>query len=127
MIIEVTNLTDAPGKSPKQIDIFNRVLGPGDSLRLPVDLVNKKLRALEKTGDIAIGQIPAWYKTAKSRKGRPLTEEEMKKRIASPPNPVSTQEVGKKIELHDTHEADDLPWSDSEVVDEMSRERRRRR
>lgn len=91
MIVQVTNITDGPGKSPAQVDIYNKTLDPGVTLRLPAELINEKVRKLEEAGLIAIGQLPSWYTAAKSRKGRSLTAEEMQKRInkqAPIPQPV---------------------------------------
>lgn len=118
MVVAITNLTDAPGKSPTQLDIYNRVLNPGESLRLPADLIDKRLRALEKKGDIAIGQVPPWYSSAKSRKGKALTEEEMAKR-QSPPRPATAQAASqppKKLELVD----------EATPSDELTRKSKRR-
>ena len=75
MVVLITNVTDAPGKNPLQIDIYNKTLSPGSHVKIPADLVNEKIRALEKNGFIAIGNLPPWYLTAK-HKGRPLSEEE---------------------------------------------------
>lgn len=92
MIVLITNLTDAPGhsKGPTQIDIYNQTIDPGGQLKLPADLVNKKVRSLAE-GDaplIAIGGLPPWYVAAKKRKGRPLTEEEKASMQVAPPAPV---------------------------------------
>ncbi len=85
MIVIITNLTDAPGhtKGPLQVDIYNKTLNPGSQIKLPAQLVDKKIRALAE-GDspiISIGNLPPWYVTAKTRKGTPLTEEERKQRM----------------------------------------------
>lgn len=87
MYVEITNVTDAAGKSPRQIDIYNKTLDPGDSVKVPSELVDEKIRSLEKDGYIAIGQVPSWYAAAKSRKGRgrSLTVEELARRISKPP------------------------------------------
>lgn len=89
MVVIVTNLTDAPGhaKGPNQVDIYNRTLGPGESLKLPADLVTKKLRTLAEGKDplIAIGSLPPWYVAAKKRKGKPLSDEEKQKMISPAP------------------------------------------
>lgn len=92
MVVEITNITDAPGKKPAQVDIYNRTIDPGESLKIPAELVNKKIRDLESSGNIAIGAPPSWYESFKSRKGTALTDEEKKKRIVVPaqttPEPV---------------------------------------
>lgn len=75
MVVLITNVTDGPGKNPIQIDIYNKTLSPGTSIKIPADLVNEKIRSLEKRGFIAIGNLPPWYLTAK-HKGKPLSEEE---------------------------------------------------
>lgn len=93
MVVLITNLTDAPGKKPTQIDIYNKTLDPGSFLKLPADLVNQKIKALESSGLIAIGSLPPWYLAAKKRKGRPLTEEEKQKMQTVPTPPVSLKSV----------------------------------
>lgn len=88
MIVLITNVTDAPGKNPTHVDIYNKTISPGGEIRIPADLVTKKLRALEERGLIAIGNLPPWYLTAK-RPSKPLSEEERKKRQVSPsPDPI---------------------------------------
>ena len=84
----ITNLTDAPGKDPIQVDIYNKTLDPGSYIKLPADLVTQKIRSLESSGLIAIGSLPPWYVAAKKRKGRPLTPEEKQQMQVSPPAPV---------------------------------------
>lgn len=91
MIVLITNLTDAPGhaKGPRQIDIYNRTLNPGAQIKLPADLVDKKIRSLAE-GDsplISIGNLPPWYVTAKTRKGVPLSQEERKRRMEARSRP----------------------------------------
>jgi hypothetical protein len=89
MIVTITNLTDGPGQSPVQIDIWNKTLGPGDSLKLPAELVDSKLRGLEKQGLVSIGPAPAWYDAFKSKKGSSISQEEKKRRMTyKPPAPV---------------------------------------
>ena len=92
MIVNITNITDGPGRSPAQVDIYNKTLAPGASMKIPADLVTNKLRALEEQGTIAIGRLPPWYVTAKSRRGRELSPEEKAQRVVSPPAPPPTQE-----------------------------------
>lgn len=93
----ITNLTDAPGKKPTELDIYNKTLSPGSNLKLPANLVNQKLRALESSGLIAIGNLPPWYLTAKKKKGRPLTDEEKAKMtVTPPPAPVVKEKEHKK-------------------------------
>lgn len=84
MVVTVTNLTDGPGKTPVQVDIYNKTLDPGGILRLPAELVDSKIRTLEKAGLVAIGPLPAWYSAAKQRKGRVLSKEEQMKRLVQP-------------------------------------------
>lgn len=85
MVVLITNLTDAPGKKATQVDIYNKTLDPGGNIKLPASLVNEKIRALEIGGLIAIGSLPPWYVAAKTRKGRPLTDEERAKMQVTPP------------------------------------------
>ena len=84
MIDLITNITDAPGANTVQVDVYNKTLAPGAELRVPADLVDSKLRTLEKSGLIAIGSLPSWYTAAKKRKSRALTEDEMKARRVKP-------------------------------------------
>lgn len=108
MIVLITNLTDAPGhaKGPVQIDIYNKTLNPGASIKIPADLVDRKIRALSE-GDaplISIGNLPPWYVTAKTRKGVPLSAEERQKRIAirqAAPAKVAAKEKKVTTEAND--------------------------
>lgn len=84
MVVLITNVTDAPGKNPTHVDIYNKTLSPGGQIKIPADLVTKKLRALEERGFIAIGNLPPWYVTAK-RRSKPLSEEERQRRLVTPP------------------------------------------
>lgn len=84
MIVLITNVTDAPGKNPTQVDIYNKTLSPGSQIKIPADLVTKKLRSLEQSGLIAIGNLPPWYVTAKKR-SKPLSEADRQKRQVNPP------------------------------------------
>lgn len=125
MIVEITNVTDGPGRTPTQVDIYNKTLDPGVSIKLPAELVDRKVRALEKQGLICIGQVPAWYLGAKTRKGRSLSAEERQKRIvkAAPvpePVPLKTPEP-KKEPAKDTS-----PEDHSEEAPETSDRKRRR-
>lgn len=96
MVVLITNLTDAPGHAtgPTQIDIYNKTLDPGSQLKLPADLVDKKVRSLAegKAPLIAIGSLPPWYIAAKKRKGTPLTNEERQK-MQPAPQPVIQMKV----------------------------------
>lgn len=98
MVVLLTNVTDAPGKNPTHVDIYNKTLAPGGSIKIPADLVTKKLRALEDRGLIAIGNLPPWYVTAK-RRSKPLSEDEKRKRHVTPPPdpiPLRIEKVEKK-------------------------------
>jgi hypothetical protein len=96
MNVLITNLTDAPGSltPPTQVDIYNKTIGPGDILKLPANLIDKKIRTLEVQGIISIGQVPSWYANAKAKKGKVLSPEEKAKRISR-----SSQDIPKKVEL----------------------------
>ncbi len=102
----ITNLTDAPGhaRGPSQVDIYNKTLNPGASIRIPADLVDRKIRSLAE-GEaplISIGNLPPWYVTAKTHRGKPLSAEERKKRLASkPPAPVAKPNGKKQEKLDD--------------------------
>lgn len=92
MIVSVTNISDGPGRTPTQVDIYNKTLDPGASIKLPAELVDKKLRSLADRGLICIGSLPAWYSSAKMKRGARLSDAEMKKRASrtppAPPAPV---------------------------------------
>ncbi len=114
MVVDITNLTDGPGRTPTQVAVYNTTLDPGKTVRVPAELVDQKLRTLEKSGLISIGALPAWYAAAKQRKGKSLSKEEQQKRIVQPPS----QEA----------EVVALPLSDEpEVRDEISFKRKRQR
>ncbi len=106
MNVLIANLTDAPGKDPIQVDIYNKTLDPGASIKLPADLVDKKIRSLEERGLIAIGSLPPWYIATKTKKGRPLSEKERKNRQVSPSVPVShkIKESKESIDTKDTND-----------------------
>lgn len=102
MVVLITNVTDAPGKNSTQVDIYNKTLSPGAQIQLPADLVTKKIRSLEESGLIAIGNLPPWYLTAK-RRSKPLSEEEKQKRLVQPPIPIKS-EKNKKDRLVEVSE-----------------------
>lgn len=122
MVVAITNVTDGPGKSPTQVDVYNKTLDPGASLKLPADLIDERIRNLERQGLIAIGKLPAWYVAGKTRRGRALTTEEKQNRVASPPAPVSQAPIisaEKRVTLDIVDQM--------ETVDDISLEQRRRR
>lgn len=75
MVVVITNLTDGPGKRPREVRIFNTRLMPGKSMRIQAQFVDSKMRAIEEAGHISIGAVPAWYTDHKSK--RVLTPAEM--------------------------------------------------
>lgn len=93
MHVEVTNITDGPGKSPEEVVIFTRTLAPGEAIKIPAELVTEKLRTLEARGKISIGQAPSWYVASKLRRGKELSLEEVQKRIAARSKPVATPKL----------------------------------
>jgi hypothetical protein len=88
VIVDITNLTDGPSRTPVQVAIYNVTLDPGKTLRLPAELVDDKVRSLEKSGVISIGSLPPWYTAAKEKKGKSLSMEEQAKRVVRPLSPV---------------------------------------
>ena len=91
MIVMITNVTDAPGgkNQPTQVDIYNKTLDPGASMRIPAELIDKRVRALANDGLIAIGSLPSWYTAAKTRSGKKLTDEEKRNlTVRKPAAPV---------------------------------------
>lgn len=112
MVVLIVNITDAPGANPVQVDIYNKTLDPGAQIRIPADLVDAKLRSLEKSGLIAIGGLPPWYEAAKKRKGKALTSEEMAKRIVIPPktpNVVPIKNTNKENKKESVPNTDETP------------------
>jgi len=99
MVVEVTNVTDFPGKDPREIEIFGRTLAPGESLKVSVALIDQKTRSLAGVGPedpralIAIGSLPSWYEAFKSRRGESLSHEEIKRRFSAPVAPPAVQSV----------------------------------
>jgi hypothetical protein len=88
MVVLITNVTDAPGKNPTHVDVYNKTISPGAQIKIPADLITKKIRTLEDRGLIVIGNLPPWYVTAK-RRSKPLSEEERQKRnVTPPPEPI---------------------------------------
>lgn len=113
MVVLITNVTDVPGgkHSPTQVDIYNKTLGPGASLKIPAELVNARVRALADQGLIAIGALPSWYTAAKARTGRRLSEQEKQNRfvIPTPPPAPPAQKKDKSIILKPSKMEEALP------------------
>lgn len=125
MVVLITNVTDAPGCSPRQVDIYNKTLDPGAEIKVPADLITDKIRSLEQKGLIAIGSLPPWYVAAKmKKKGRALSEEEKAKRIVKPPKPLTP--VPAK-DIKEVKEAEVIPMETSELrlVEEGSARKRK--
>lgn len=75
LTMPVTNITDAPGKRPVHAHIYTCALLPGETVEVPIHLLNKKLRALEAAGIIHIGEdLPDSYLEAKL--GSRITKQE---------------------------------------------------
>ena len=92
MVVLIANITDSPESKhkPTELDIHNRTLAPGESVRLPAELVDKRVRKLAEENWIAIGSLPSWYTASKARAGKRLTDEEKKKLIVrTPTTPVA--------------------------------------
>lgn len=114
MVVLIVNITDAPGSSPVQVDVYNKTLDPGAFIRIPADLVDSRLRALEVKGLIAIGGLPPWYEAAKKKKGKRLSDEEKANRIVSPPvkvNVVPIKTVSKENKKESVAETSDESFS----------------
>lgn len=88
MVVSILNITDAPEskKTPTRLAIYTTHLDPGEELKLPASMVDARLRKLETDGYIVIGQVPSWYQASKARKSgqRPLSREEIAKRVTTP-------------------------------------------
>lgn len=98
MVVDVTNLTDGPGKTPTQVAIYNVTLEPGATVRLPAELVNAKVKSLEEQGLISIGALPGWYSAGRGRKSKVLSAEEQAKRTKKPsPAPVKAKKEPAQI------------------------------
>jgi hypothetical protein len=115
LVVLIVNITDAPGANPVQVDVYNKTLDPGAQVRIPADLVDSKLRALEKSGLIAIGSLPPWYEAAKKRKGRALSAEEMANRIVSPKANVVPIKAGNKENKKDSVDTEETPTRKQKV------------
>lgn len=129
MVVNITNITDGPGRNPVQVDIYNKTLAPGSSVKIPADLVTKRLRDLEAQGTIAIGRLPPWYVSAKSRRGRALTPEEKASRTVIPSS--SSAPVVEKVEKKPTPtthvEVKKADLSAEDVSDEAADRKRNKR
>ncbi len=78
MQVRITNVTDGPGKKPKEVRVHTNRLRPGQFMDVPVQFVDDKVRKLEQSGAIVIGKLPPWYSDTESRrKVRNLTLEEV--------------------------------------------------
>ena len=75
--IAVTNLTDAPGCTPQNIDIFNASLAPGEQVLVPAHLITDKLQRLVESRQLSIGPVPEWYRKAMRGIKSKLTKEEV--------------------------------------------------
>ena len=130
MIVLITNVTDAPGGKlqPRQVDIYNKTLGPGEATRIPAELVDKRVRLLEKEGLIAIGALPSWYKAAKARTGKRLTDEQ-KRKLTVRPKPPEKVEKPKKEKILSLPKAEEIPVTEQvpeapqDVLKEFNRKR----
>lgn len=84
MVVEIINITDGPHCDPELVEIYSKTLSPGESIKIPAELVDERLRQLAE-GDnpkIAIGQAPSWYLASKIRRGKELTAEEVQRRFS---------------------------------------------
>jgi hypothetical protein len=122
MVVEIINITDGPHSDPELVEIYSKTLSPGESIKIPAELVDERLRQLAE-GDnpkIAIGQAPSWYLASKIRRGKELTKEEIQKRFelrqqkkkppVPPPHIAPPKEPEKKplsLALVDTIEPED--------------------
>lgn len=70
----VTNATDIT-RSPRHIDIYTISLAPGESVKVPIALVDRRMRSMESAKLIFLGDAaPDWYLQVKAR--RSITREE---------------------------------------------------
>lgn len=143
MVVLITNLTDGPGKRPRELRIFNTRLMPGKSMRIQAQFVDGKMRSLEEAGHISIGAVPAWYADHKSK--RTLSADEVvaarrraefvakqkadakKKFLGDAPAPAPTpapkaESVEKKLDLSDA-----APEPKEEVETETKKSGKRKR
>jgi len=82
MVVLITNVTDGPGKKPKEVRVYNKRLRPGASIRVDAKYVDAKVRKLEDAGFIVIGPVPAWYADyAAKRQTKNLSSEQVKKKL----------------------------------------------
>ncbi len=84
MKVRVTNITDGPGKKPREVRVHTKQLSPGSWMDVPIQFVDDKVRKLEASGFIAIGELPPWYSNYEAqRKVHNLTPEEVEANIAA--------------------------------------------
>lgn len=82
MVVLITNVTDGPGKKPKDVRVYNKRLRPGAKLRVDAKYVDEKVRKLEDAGYIAIGAVPAWYADyAAKRQTKNLSSEQVREKL----------------------------------------------
>lgn len=82
MVVLITNVTDGPGRKPREVRVYNKRLRPGAQLRVDAKYVDAKVRKLEDAGYIVLGPIPAWYADySAKRQKRNLSSEQVRKKL----------------------------------------------
>lgn len=82
MVVLITNVTDGPGKKPKDVRVYNKKIRPGAELRVNAKYVDDKVRKLEDAGYIAIGPVPTWYADyAAKRHTKNLSSEQVREKL----------------------------------------------
>jgi len=82
MVVLITNVTDGPGKKPREVRVYNKRIAPGTQMRVDARYVDEKVRKLEEAGFIVIGQVPAWYADYSDRRQkRNLSSEQVKEKL----------------------------------------------
>lgn len=82
MVVLITNVTDGPGKKPKDVRVYNKKIRPGAELRVNAKYVDDKVRKLEDAGYIVIGPVPSWYADyAAKRQTKNLSSEQVREKL----------------------------------------------
>lgn len=115
MVVLITNVTDGPGKKPREVRVYNKRLRPGASIRVDAKFVDAKVRKLEDAGYIVLGAVPAWYTDyAAKRQTKNLSSEQVREKLeaqqarakkkAAPAAPPTAPAPAHAVELSDSVE-----------------------
>lgn len=98
MVVLITNVTDGPGKKPREVRVYNKRLRPGQQLRVDAKYVDAKVRKLEDAGYIVLGAIPAWYADySAKRQTRNLSSEQVLEKLKAQRKREADKAAAKKV------------------------------